>query len=107
MRLIEKKKSRWNSTKARNVAIMTFACLMIFSTPAFATGAVISQINVIKDLVLNIVTAIGAIVLVWGIFEFAFSYQSHDTAQQTTALKKVVSGIVMVGAPIILGALGA
>lgn len=103
---------KWNKRKQEpkkrlsRYVLCTVCFLALISVPAYATETVVSQINVIKDLVLGIITAIGAIVLAWGVFELAFSYQSHDTSQQTAALKKVVSGIIMVAAPIIIGALG-
>ena len=90
----------------QRILFCTICCLLIFSIPVFATDAVVSQINLIKDLVLGIITAIGAIVLAWGVFELAFSYQSHDTSQQTAAIKKLVSGLIMVAAPTIIGVLG-
>ena len=46
-------------------------------------------------IVTTIITAAGAIVLAWGVFEFASAYQSRDTAQQTDSLKKIVAGILM------------
>lgn len=84
---------------------LSAALLLLFPMNVFATDVVVGQINVLKDLVLGIITAIGSIVLAWGIFEFAFSYQSHDTSQQTAALKKVVSGLIMVAAGLIVGSL--
>ena len=44
---------------------------------------------------MGIITAAGAIVLAWGVFDFAAGYQAHDTSQQTQSLKKVVAGILM------------
>ena len=56
-------------------------------------------------IVTTIITAAGAIVLAWGVFEFASAYQSRDTAQQTDSLKKVVAGILMCLAPTIINLL--
>lgn len=63
-----------------------------------ATSSVTGPINKIKDLVLDIVTAIGAIVLIWGIFDFASGYQHHDSSQQTQSMKKIVAGLIMAAA---------
>lgn len=77
-----------------------------FSMPAYAAAAqVTGKINVIYDIVIAIVQAAGAVVLAWGIFEFATAYQSHDSSQQTQSLKRVVAGILMVMAGIIVNAL--
>ena len=62
---------------------------------AFATSEVVSRINSLQTLVMGIITAAGAIVLAWGVFDFAAGYQAHDTSQQTQSLKKVVAGILM------------
>lgn len=59
----------------------------------------------VKVYALTIITAAGAIVLAWGVFEFASAYQSRDTAQQTDSLKKVVAGILMCLAPTIINLL--
>ena len=51
-------------------------------------------------------TAAGAIVLAWGIFEFAAAYQHHDTSCRTSALKKVISGILMILGELVFQMLG-
>ncbi len=82
-------------------AVMLFGILLIGTCPAvYATeaGDITAKIDALKELVLGIVQSAGAIVLLWGIFEFASAYQSHDTTQQTASLKKVISGILMVAA---------
>ena len=80
-------------------AVMAIA----LSQPAFASsGAITGKINNLYELVLGIIKAAGAIVLAWGVFEFAAGYQSHDSAQQTQSLKKVISGILMCGASTVI-----
>ena len=69
---------------------------------AFATSEVVSRINSLQTLVMGIITAAGAIVLAWGVFDFAAGYQAHDTSQQTQSLKKVISGILMCGASTVI-----
>jgi hypothetical protein len=56
------------------------------------------KIDNLYNLVIGIIKAAGLIVLAWGVFEFAVGYQAHDTAQQTTSLKRVIAGILMVSA---------
>lgn len=92
--------------KNRNkIQMMIPAFLFGLSAQVYATEEVTGKINSLNEIVLSIVTAAGVIVLAWGIFEFATAYQSHDTSQQTMSLKKVVSGILMVGAPTIINLL--
>ena len=71
-----------------------------------AVGEVQGRLNLIWNLVMGIMTAAGAIVLAWGIFEFASSYQHHDTSGRTSTLKKVISGILMILGELVFQMLG-
>ena len=93
-------KHRWNK-----IQIFILTILVMIPVRVYAADEVTSKINSLNEIVLSIVTAAGVIVLAWGIFEFATAYQSHDTSQQTMSLKKVISGILMVGAPTIINLL--
>ena len=84
-------------------AFLTAAAAVTLACPAFASSTTItSKINNLYSLVLGIIKAAGAIVLAWGVFEFAAGYQSHDSSQQTQSLKKVISGILMCGASTVI-----
>lgn len=91
--------------KIRKIMTWVFITTFLLVMPVQATEVVVSKINSLYELVMAIVTSVGVIVLAWGIFEFASAYQSHDSSQQTVALKKVISGILMVGAPTIINLL--
>ena len=93
-------KYKWN-----RIQIFLMTLLHMMPTRVYAAEVVTGKINALNEIVLSIVTAAGVIVLAWGIFEFATAYQSHDTSQQTMSLKKVISGILMVGAPTIINLL--
>lgn len=79
----------------RKAGILLFFFLLSIPINVFATSEVVSRINSLQSLVMGIITAAGAIVLAWGVFDFAAGYQAHDTSQQTQSLKKVVAGILM------------
>ena len=79
----------------RKAGILLFLFLLSIPINVFATSEVVSRINYLQSLVMGIITAAGAIVLAWGVFDFAAGYQAHDTSQQTQSLKKVVAGILM------------
>ena len=91
---------KWNKMK-----LFLISMLVMIPIRVYAAEVVTGKINALNEIVLSIVTAAGVIVLAWGIFEFATAYQSHDTSQQTMSLKKVISGILMVGAPTIINLL--
>lgn len=93
-------KHKWNKMK-----LFLISMLVMIPIRVYAAEVVTGKINALNEIVLSIVTAAGVIVLAWGIFEFATAYQSHDTSQQTMSLKKVISGILMVGAPTIINLL--
>lgn len=71
--------------------------ILLFSTPMTvgAVAEVTAPIKSLQTLVTSIVSAVGAIVLVWGIFDFATAYQQHDSSQQTQSLRKIVAGLLM------------
>ena len=84
------------------LSAITAAMVISIAAPAFASSVITGKINNLYSLVLGIIKAAGAIVLAWGVFEFAAGYQSHDSAQQTQSLKKVISGILMCGASTVI-----
>ena len=85
------------------VLIISALAALFCVSPAFASStAITSKITSLYSLVLGIIKAAGAIVLAWGVFEFAAGYQSHDSSQQTQSLKKVISGILMCGASTVI-----
>ena len=89
--------------KAAIAAMAVAAAVIGMACPAFASATDITRkIDSLYTLVLGIIKAAGAIVLAWGVFEFAAGYQSHDSSQQTQSLKKVISGILMCGASTII-----
>ncbi|HAV90080.1 MAG TPA: hypothetical protein DCW44_02245 [Eubacterium sp.] len=64
-------------------------------------------IGVIKDLVLGCVGGVGVIFLAWGLLDFGTAYADRNTTEQSSAIKKVVGGLIMVAVPAILKLLGA
>lgn len=108
MRLIEKSrkvvKETMDKVKAFSVSkyakaklLMTAVIIMGYSyMPVYATAEVTGMINNIYTLVVAIISAAGAVILAWGVFDFATAYQSHDSSQQTQGLKKVISGVLCI-----------
>ena len=105
MNLIQKKANMKFNWESMVTALATVALLLMTPMNAFAAAQVQGKMNNLYSIVTTIITAAGAIVLAWGVFEFASAYQSRDTAQQTDSLKKVVAGILMCLAPTIINLL--
>ena len=99
------KTEKKRNPKALMTMLVTMTLLAMAPMNAFAAAQVQGKINTLYSIVTTIITAAGAIVLAWGVFEFASAYQSRDTAQQTDSLKKVVAGILMCLAPTIINLL--
>lgn len=94
----------------RNVVkILALTVVCAFGIPmacyAAATNEIVSKINNIYSLVLAIISAIGMIALVWGIFDFATAWQQHDSSQLTQGMRKIVAGLLMVCAGTVIGLL--
>ena len=95
--------SRKKAVRLLKVPVLTALASVALSQGAFASsGAITGKIDNLYNLVLGIIKAAGAIVLAWGVFEFAAGYQSHDSSQQTQSLKKVISGVLMCGASTVI-----
>lgn len=88
----------------RIITAVPLAALTIRTTAC--ASDVVSQINSLSTFVLSIIQAAGVIVTAWGVFEFANGYQSHDGTQQTSALKRIIAGLIMVGAGTLMSMLG-
>jgi len=76
---------------------------LLFVLPVFAApdGASVIQsgFSTLLDIVKALVSAIGTIVLLWGLFEWGTSLQSPNGAEQSSAFKRIGGGLVMILAP--------
>lgn len=70
-----------------------------------AVKKITDGIGIIETIVLAAVGGVGTIFLAWGIFDFATSYSSGNTSEQSQALKKVIGGIIAIAVPLIIAAL--
>ena len=62
-----------------------------------------SSIDRITTISVTIISAIGIVVALYGVFEFAPAWGQHDSSQQTAAIKKIVAGLIMIFAGAIAG----
>lgn len=103
--IMDRKKG--NKVCRRIYGILTaayFTC--IFSSPVYAADQITSGINNLKTLVVSAVAAIGGIVLVKNVMEFASAYQQQDSSGMNSALKGIVGGLMMVCVGAVLTVLG-
>ncbi|MGF6990403.1 hypothetical protein M2150_001664 [Lachnospiraceae bacterium PM6-15] len=83
------------------ISMIPLAC-STYALQVNASSGAVSGINTLVDLAGNIISALGAFVVLWGIFELGNAMQSHDGAQTGQAGKRIAGGLVMVVAPQIL-----
>lgn len=89
-------------------AVIIAAVMMtMFTVPTFASSAGATVIEngfaTLLDIVKALVSAIGTIVLLWGLFEWGTSLQSPNGAEQSSAFKRIGGGLVMILAPQLIG----
>ncbi len=100
-------------SKKKDKTLMLGILLMVFSFflaachpfPVFATGntgAITTSFKSIYNIIAAIVTSIGQLYLLWGVFEWATSLNSQDGTAQSMAFKRIAAGLVACMAPTII-----
>lgn len=104
-RLVERTKGRsgkmspgwldmWKVAACTALLAPLFVCM-----PVNATDIVTRGFNVIYDIISAIVQSVGALLLLWGLFEWAQALNTQDGGSQSMAFKRVASGLVALIAP--------
>lgn len=84
------------------------ACFLLAAflpLPVFAagnTGAITTSFKSIYNIIAAIVTSIGQLYLLWGVFEWATSLNSQDGTAQSMAFKRIAAGLIACMAPTII-----
>ena len=85
--------------------IILFSPLIIYAAEDPSGSAQITDsFNQLLNIVKALVSSIGAIVLLWGFFEWGTSMQSQDGVMQSSAFKRIGGGLIMVIAPQLISA---
>ncbi len=63
------------------------------------TAAITSAFGVIYDIIAAIISSIGQLYLLWGVFEWATALNSQDGTMQSMAFKRIAAGVVAVLVP--------
>lgn len=85
------------------------AILTVLAVPvvAYATsGGPVDAVNSLTDLFVTLIKAIGGIAALFGILQFATSFQSHDPSQRTNGILIFVGGLLIYFAEDILSLIG-
>lgn len=89
---------------AAGTAIATILC----SQTILAAGvdSVTQPLVNLKTLVIAIIGAVGVIILAKNVMEFAQAYQQQDSSSMNSAIKGIVSGLIMAAISSVLAFLG-
>lgn len=99
MKLKLKRKSVDRKQLAGGVVFACFLSVMSVlqcGVPVFAAGEDIvnSAFDVIYNLIAAVVSSIGTILLLWGVFEWAQSLNVQDGGAQSMAFKRIAAGLI-------------
>ena len=89
------------------ILLAVLSCLLAACQPfpvlaAGNTGAITNSFKSIYNIIAAIVTSIGQLYLLWGVFEWATSLNSQDGTAQSMAFKRIAAGLVACMAPTII-----
>ena len=105
-----KKKNKLLSVyqKARAVCGVFFCTVFGSAMPAFAMNGnadPVTYINNFYTIICSVITAIGAIVLLWAIVQFTIALKGHDSGQRASSVIGIGAGILLICAPWIVKAI--
>ena len=81
--------------------------MSVYAAKATGTSVITSGFNSLYEIVAAIVSSIGQLLLLWGVFEWATALNSQDGTMQSMAFKRIASGLVACLAPQIVTVISA
>ena len=78
------------------------AVLLVGNNTVFATDDPLAVINNLKNFMYQIIGAIGAILLLWGIVQVGMAIKSHDPSQRANGFMTLAGGVIIAFAKQIL-----
>lgn len=91
---LHRKPCRWLKTGTIIGVFLTMS-----TTFAFAAEDPVTGINNLKTLLASIVSAVGAIILLWSIVQLGIAVKKHDPAATSESLVGVAAGLIIACAP--------
>ena len=98
---------KWGTSLLMGLLLAGFSCMVAVCHPVMVlasgnTGAITTSFKSIYNIIAAIVTSIGQLYLLWGVFEWATSLNSQDGTAQSMAFKRIAAGLVACMAPTII-----
>ena len=75
---------------------------LVGNNTVFATDDPLAVINNLKNFMYQIIGAIGAILLLWGIVQVGMAIKSHDPSQRANGFMTLAGGVIIAFAKQIL-----
>lgn len=88
--------------KQLGIMLTLVAVFVLGTIPVYAAGGadvITNGFNVIYDIIAAVVSAIGTILLLWGVFEWAQSMSVQDGGTQNLAFKRIGGGLIAILGP--------
>ena len=82
------------------------ALVLLMPGMALAAPDAVTTINNLKNLMLNLLSAVGVILVIWGIVQTAMGFKSQDGTQKAQGVLFLAGGALIAGVGPILTALG-
>lgn len=82
--------------------LTVLAVLVVGNNTVFATDDPLAVINNLKNFMYQIIGAIGAILLLWGIVQIGMAIKSHDPSQRANGFMTLAGGVIIAFAKQIL-----
>lgn len=76
--------------------------ILAVTTRLFATGFT-GPIDNLVDILTTIASALGGVILMYGVIKFAFAFKNQDNQSEHSAIFTIVAGAVLLAAGVILG----
>lgn len=87
--------------KIIHTVLLSFLFAITCYMPVFAVGedAIQAGFDVIYSMIAAVVSGVGALLLLWGCFEWAQSLNTQDGAAQSMAFKRIAAGLIAILVP--------
>ena len=78
---------------------------ILMSSPVMVATSYVTAINNLKNILLTIGTALGAVMLVYGGIRFAMSFKDYDQNGEHRSVYTIIAGGILVGLSALVTAL--
>ena len=112
MKLFKRIRKIASETKAKlkRIGVATLCSIGVYvlvPMQVYASNPVEQRINNITTFVVTIIAAAGSVVLAFAGWDFAEAWKAQDPSAQTLAIRKIISGLIMIFIGVVIGIINA